>query len=76
LPDKEEDWMKALNKNSIVIKKNGRMNKNLLGVDVLHRVQFERLGFFAVDYESDIKNNKYIWNRIVSLSEKDKAKAI
>jgi len=52
------------------------MNKNLLpGLKHLSRFQFERKGFFAVDYDSKVEQGKIVWNMTVGLlQDKDKDK--
>jgi len=40
------------------------------------KVQFERLGFFSVDKDSDIAKGWYVFNRTVSLLDKEKQKKI
>lgn len=34
-----------------------------------HLLQFERIGFFVVDLESDVANNKFIFNLTVALKD-------
>lgn len=38
------------------------------------KYQFERLGYFNLDFDS--KDGKFVWNRTVTLQDKDKVKAI
>lgn len=40
------------------------------------KYQFERLGFFSVDYDSDLEAKRYVFNKTVSLKESDKIKDI
>lgn len=51
------------------------MDKNLK-LKTLDRYQFERQGFYAVDYDSDISKGRIVWNRIVKLIEKDRKEAM
>lgn len=37
--------------------------------------QFERIGFFVVDFDSDVENNKYVFNLTVTLKDVNKPKA-
>ena len=67
--------MDYLNKDSKKVYKNAKCHKDLIsgeGLKVLDRLQFERKGFFCVDEDSDIKENKIVWNRIVGLQDKGK----
>lgn len=52
------------------------MNKNLLGSTKLTTFQFERQGFFTVDYDTDVAKGEYVWNRVCKLSDAEKQKAI
>lgn len=72
----EGDWEDKVNKNSLIIKKGCLMNRNLIGSKHLDRYQFERLGYFAVDFDSDVQNGKYVWNKIIGLVDNAKAKAM
>jgi glutaminyl-tRNA synthetase len=47
----------------------------LVGLEVLSRYQFERLGYFCVDPDSKPAEGKWVFNRTVTLKEaKDKPK--
>ena len=52
-----------------------RIWNNLEKVNHLDRFQFERKGYFAVDYDTDVEKSKYVFNLIINLTEsKDKGK--
>lgn len=40
------------------------------------KVQFERLGFFSVDDDTNAKEGKYVFNRVVTLAESAEVKNI
>ncbi len=62
-----DDWKNSLNKNSLEILKNCRLEINLTGAKPENRYQFERLGYFCVDYDSSTE--RPIFNRTVSLRD-------
>lgn len=78
-PNKLDNYLDAINPNSCVVKKNAVMAKDLKSYKVEDKCQFERLGYFVVDKDSDVKKGFYVWNRSVELSggglEKAKKKA-
>jgi hypothetical protein len=62
--------MDYLNKDSKKIYKNVRCHTDILnGLKVIDRFQFERKGYFVVDKDSDIANNKIVWNKIVETQD-------
>ena len=57
-----------MNPISKTVYKNTKCHRDILkNIKILERVQFERKGFFVVDEDSDLKNNKIVWNKIVGL---------
>jgi glutaminyl-tRNA synthetase len=69
------DWKKCINKNSLTVVNKALVWKNLAQVKHLDRFQFERKGYFAVDYDTDVSKGKYVFNLIVTLAEsKEKTK--
>lgn len=40
------------------------------------KFQFERLGYFCLDYDSNLEQGKLVWNRIVTLQDREKSKAM
>lgn len=67
-PNDYPNYIDYLNPISKTVYKNTKCHKDILkNIKILERVQFERKGFFAVDQDSDLKNNKIVWNKIVGL---------
>ena len=62
----------GINENSIIVKDNAKINKNLKINDFLDKFQFERLGYFCVDYNSNLNEKKYVFNLTVNLNKKKK----
>jgi len=48
----------------------------VIGVKVEGRYQFERVGYFCVDPDSDVEKGKLVFNRTLELNEKSKVKAL
>eukprot|EP00826_Nyctotherus_ovalis_P017039 TRINITY_DN1497_c0_g1_i1.p1 TRINITY_DN1497_c0_g1~~TRINITY_DN1497_c0_g1_i1.p1 ORF type:complete len:333 (+),score=104.37 TRINITY_DN1497_c0_g1_i1:70-1068(+) len=70
-----ENWKSCINKESLKMMDKALVWNNLAKVKHLDRFQFERIGYFAVDYDTDIEKGKYVFNLIVNLSEsKEKEK--
>lgn len=63
----DDEWKNYLNKNSLEILKNCQLEINLAGAKPMDRYQFERLGYFCVDYDSTTE--RPIFNRTVSLRD-------
>ncbi|EGR28605.1 hypothetical protein IMG5_171930 [Ichthyophthirius multifiliis] len=75
--ESKKDLITIINKNSLVVKKNAKMNKRLVGLlNHLDRFQFERQGFFTVDFDSDLGKQQYVWNKTVGLSDTGRQKAM
>ncbi|CAG9329175.1 unnamed protein product [Blepharisma stoltei] len=69
-----EDWKSDLNPNSLQSIEGALINKDLLDAQHEDKFQFERVGYFSVDYDST--NEKKVFNRVVTLLEgKKKPKA-
>lgn len=71
----EPSWTKELNPDSEVIYPNALVDQYMIDskLEPLSRFQFERIGYFVVDYDSDLENNRFVFNRTVALkSSKDK----
>lgn len=67
-PMKLDEPLNDLNKNSLVIKSTALVNKNLLSeLKPLNHFQFERVGYFVVDLDTDVKNQRYVFNLTVDL---------
>jgi glutaminyl-tRNA synthetase len=65
--EKEKDFRECLNPDSLVIKTNARIEKELETAQPFDSFQFQRLGYFNVDPDST--GNKLIFNRTVSLKD-------
>ena len=66
-PNEYVNYTDYLNKDSLKVYKNSRCHKDLLKVNVMDRLQFERKGFFVVDKDSDVEKGKIVWNKTVGL---------
>eukprot|EP00595_Chromulina_sp_UTEXLB2642_P003520 CAMPEP_0196765336 /NCGR_PEP_ID=MMETSP1095-20130614/8007_1 /TAXON_ID=96789 ORGANISM="Chromulina nebulosa, Strain UTEXLB2642" /NCGR_SAMPLE_ID=MMETSP1095 /ASSEMBLY_ACC=CAM_ASM_000446 /LENGTH=594 /DNA_ID=CAMNT_0042123213 /DNA_START=200 /DNA_END=1980 /DNA_ORIENTATION=+ len=68
----DDDWEKQLNPDSEIVITNALIdpsfNSYYLPTNQTH-YQFERIGFFVIDRESDLPNNKFIFNLTVSLKD-------
>jgi len=56
------------------VKNNAKMQSQLLKSEKETRLQFERLGYFVIDKDSSA--NRKVWNRTVTLQEREKVKAL
>ena len=65
-PSKEEDFINALNPNSLTILDNCKLEPDLQNALIGESYQFERLGYFCKDQDS---KEKPIFNRTVSLRD-------
>jgi len=69
-----DKWRDYINPESLIVKDNAKVWKSMSKAKVESRFQFERVGYFFLDSDSDMKKDKLIFNRIVELKEsKDKA---
>lgn len=66
-PDNEENFLDALNKDSLKILKNCKLEPSLQKAEVGDQIQFERLGYFCKDPESTAENS--VFNRTVPLRD-------
>lgn len=64
---KDEDYRKFLNPDSLKILKGCKVERSLRPAKPLDRFQFQRLGYFCVDHDSTADN--LIFNRTVSLKD-------
>jgi glutaminyl-tRNA synthetase len=62
-----EDWKKYLNKNSLEVLLNCKLEAGMSSAKPKDRFQFERLGYFCVDVEST--EHSLLFNRTVSLRD-------
>ncbi len=67
-PDSGEgNFLDHLNQDSLAVLKNAKLEPNLAGLETETTVQFERLGYFCVD--SDSEEDKLVFNRTVPLRD-------
>ena len=67
-PDSGEgNFLDHLNQDSLAVLKNAKLESNLAGLESGTTVQFERLGYFCVD--SDSEEDKLVFNRTVPLRD-------
>eukprot|EP01016_Furgasonia_blochmanni_P028774 TRINITY_DN3027_c0_g1_i1.p1 TRINITY_DN3027_c0_g1~~TRINITY_DN3027_c0_g1_i1.p1 ORF type:complete len:514 (-),score=174.75 TRINITY_DN3027_c0_g1_i1:218-1759(-) len=71
-----DDYLTALNPNSLIVKRGAKISKHLKNTKPEDKFQFERVGFFNADLDTDAGKNIYVFNRTVSLVEKDKQKIL
>jgi len=67
-PDKDK-WLDQINENSKKVFEGAMMNKGLVeGLKVLDKFQFERVGFYTVDSDTDVAAGKIVLNLTVTLA--------
>ena len=66
-PNREDDFLKALNPKSLIEMKNAIGETNLIKF-VSQTVQFERLGYFTVENET-IGSDRLVYNRTITLRD-------
>ncbi len=64
---KDEDYRKFLNPESLRILKGCKVEPSLKNVEPLDKFQFQRMGYFCVDYDST--SDHLVFNRTVSLKD-------
>ena len=67
-PDNEENFLNAINTNSLEVLADCRVEASLLHAQPENRFQFERTGYFCLD-AIDSVNGKLVFNRTVTLRE-------
>ena len=73
--DKTGNFLDDFNKNSKKTHRNSKIWKGFANVLTKDgKYQFERVGFFNLDYDSNIEEKKYVFNKTVSLKESEKTK--
>ncbi len=75
-PNALPDWLSAYNKDSLIVRSSAKINKHLVGAKHLTTFQFERQGFFTVDFDSQPEKGVYVWNRVCKLQDKERQKAM
>ncbi len=66
-PDEDEDFLKNINPNSLIVFNNCMIEPSLNDAKVGDKFQFLRKGYFCVDKSS--KDNHLVFNRIVTLKD-------
>ena len=64
-----DEWLNHINPESLVVKENAKIWNIHKDCKAGHRFQFERVGYFILDKDSNPAENKFIFNRIVELRE-------
>ncbi len=72
-PGAEENWLDYINPYSLKIINNAKVEPFLKSVKPLDKFQFERLGYFCLDYKYSNENN-LVFNRTVTLKDSWNAK--
>ena len=67
-PDNEENFLNAINTNSLEVLADCRVEASLLHAQPENRFQFERTGYFCLDAIDNV-NGKLVFNRTVTLRE-------
>ncbi|MCK5191196.1 MAG: glutamine--tRNA ligase, partial [Methylococcales bacterium] len=67
-PESEENYLNALNPDSLEILSNSRVEASLANANPGDRFQFERTGYFCVD-TVDSCSEKLVFNRTVTLRD-------
>lgn len=72
----KDDWEKDINPDSLIEKTNAKVWSELNNTKEYDRFQFERVGYFVVDADSQQPeyDNKLVFNRIVELKESKEKK--
>ena len=65
--EKEKDFRELLNPDSLIVKKNCKVEEYLAGAAPLDSFQFQRIGYFNVD--TDSTGEKLVFNRTVALKD-------
>ncbi|GHT01508.1 glutamine--tRNA ligase [Bacteroidia bacterium] len=68
--EEDTDFRALLNPDSLIIKKEARVEAELANAKPLERFQFQRIGYFNVD--TDSTKDKLVFNRTVSLKDNKK----
>jgi glutaminyl-tRNA synthetase len=78
-PDGVADWQSDLNLNSEIVLKNALIDPSLAQpgrVKLWDHFQFERVGFFVADKDSDFEAGKLVFNMTVGLKESVEKKTV
>ncbi len=62
--DAPNGWLNDINKNSLTVIKNAMVDKSVKHAKTFDKFQFERIGYFSVDPDSDedLVNNRNLVN--------------
>eukprot|EP01125_Pyxidicula_operculata_P011886 TRINITY_DN388_c4_g1_i1.p1 TRINITY_DN388_c4_g1~~TRINITY_DN388_c4_g1_i1.p1 ORF type:complete len:737 (+),score=227.30 TRINITY_DN388_c4_g1_i1:804-3014(+) len=63
-----DNWLQDLNKNSLEIT-SALVDPSVRELKPLDRVQFERVGYYCLDPDTNAKNDHFVFNRSVTLKE-------
>lgn len=63
-----KQWLDDLNPHSLHVH-SAIIDPSVVDLKPLDRVQFERLGFYCVDLDTDAATGKYVFNKTVGLKE-------
>jgi len=76
MPD-DKDFIGQVNHDSKIVFKSAIINKCLLSdLKVYSRFQFERLGFYTVDEDSNFEKSEIVFNLTIGVDDKSKKKAL
>jgi len=76
MPD-DKDFIGQVNHDSKIVFKSAIVNKCLLSdLKVYSRFQFERLGFYTVDEDSNFEKSEIVFNLTIGVDDKSKKKAL
>jgi glutaminyl-tRNA synthetase len=75
-PASLDEPLNDLNQQSLVVRTNSLVNKSLINEikEGKKHFQFERLGYFVVDHDSDVNNNNLVFNLTVDLGDEKNKK--
>jgi glutaminyl-tRNA synthetase len=67
--------LEELNKNSLIVKDAAMVNKQILSnIKHLDHFQFERLGYFVCDYDTNPQTQRYVFNLTIDLGDEKNKK--
>lgn len=64
----QDNILAEINENSLIVLGSCLVHKSICNKDLNHldRFQFERKGFFVVDFDTNVSTNRYVFNLIVA----------
>jgi hypothetical protein len=67
--------LEELNPLSLIVKDNSLVNRSILsGLKHLDHFQFERLGYFVCDYDTDVNTGRFVFNLTIDLGDEKNKK--